>query len=159
MRPWIAVLMFALVACSPTSKTAAPPPNFPNLDDFTAVNPNDPSSTLPSFHTPDQISCVVDFGSQQSIVCSGDLSGLPDGVAGTGCPVVRKAEGAADDTPYTFERADHECATSRAMPVPAGQKVVGKNGTCGVGDDGLVACIDADNKHGFVLKSSGSWVF
>jgi hypothetical protein len=45
------------------------------------------------------------------------------------------------------------------MPLAAGKKFVGKNGTCAVGDGGLVACIDADNKHGFVLQPSGSWVF
>ena len=37
--------------------------------------------------------------------------------------------------------------------------VVGKNGTCVIGDDQLVACIDADNRHDFVLKPSGSWAF
>jgi hypothetical protein len=156
---WLVVPVLALAACSPATKTAEPPPDFPDLNDFTAVNPNDPRTTLPSFHTPDQVSCVVDFGSRQSIVCSGSAIGLPDGVAGTGCPVVRKADGAADDAPYTFERANHDCASSRAMPLAPGEKVVGKNGTCAIGDDGLVACIDSDEKHGFVLKSSGSSVF
>lgn len=155
---WLAVPVLALAACSPAPKSAQPPDGFPDLNSFTAVNPDDPRSTLPSFHTPDQIGCVVDFGSQQSIVCSGSSIGLPQGVTGTGCPVIRRADGAADDAPYTFERAKRECETSRAMPVPAGQKVVGKNGTCAVGDD-MVACIDADDKHGFVLKPSDSWAF
>lgn len=158
MRVALSLIALVLVGCSPTPTAAAPPSYFPNLDDFTAVNSSDPRSTLPSFHTPDQISCVVDSGPRQSIVCSGTAIGLPKEVAGTGCPVVRKADDAQGDAPYTIERAVHQCAPSRAMPVPAGQKVVGKNGTCAVGDD-MIACIDSDQEHGFVLKSSNSSVF
>ncbi|KQY02900.1 hypothetical protein ASD37_25445 [Mycobacterium sp. Root135] len=156
---WIAVATLTLAACSPTSKTAQPPSGFPDVRDFTAVSPDDPKSTLPSFRTADQISCVVDFGDRSSIVCSGDLRGLPQSVGGTGCPSVRKADTSAGDAPYVFERSGPDCASSRAMPLSAGQKVVGKNGTCVIGDDHLVACIDADNRHGFVLRPSGSWVF
>lgn len=154
----VAALLVTLAACSPAPTSASPPSGFPNLDDFTAVNPDDPRSTLPSFRTEQQVSCTVDFGPQRMSVCSGSAISLPSDVAGTGCPLVRKAEGSADDAPYVLMRADHECGSARAMPVPAGQKVVGENGTCAVGED-LVACIDADLKHGFVLKSTDSWAF
>jgi hypothetical protein len=154
-----AVLLLGLAACSSSPKTAAPPANFPDLSAFTAVDPNDPKLTSTSFVSPTQISCVVDFGPQRAIVCSGNLQGLPSSVMGTGCPAVRKANESTSDASYTFERSGPECVSDRAMPLAAGKKFVGKNGTCAVGDDGLVACIDADNKHGFVLKPSGSWTF
>jgi hypothetical protein len=152
---WLVVVVLGLAACSSAPKTAAPPANFPDLSAFTAVDPNDPKLTSTSFVSPDQISCVLDFGPQRSIVCSGNLEGLPDSVTGSGCPAVRKA----NDASYAFERSGPECVSDRAMPLAAGRKFVGKNGTCAVGDGGLVACIDSDNKHGFVLKPSGSWVF
>jgi hypothetical protein len=155
----VAAAAIVLTACSPTPTTAQPPPGFPDVRDFTAVSPDDPKSTLPSFRTAEQVDCVVDFGDRSSMVCSGNLRGLPNSVGGSGCPSVRKADTSAGDSPYVFERSGPDCASSRAMPLSAGQKVVGKNGTCVVGDDQLVACIDADNRHGFVLQPSGSWVF
>ncbi|HEX7824084.1 MAG TPA: hypothetical protein VF477_04195 [Mycobacterium sp.] len=75
------------------------------------------------------------------------------------CAWVHKADQATADAPYVLEHSDDACASSRAMPIASGKKLVAKNGTCAVGKDGLVACIDADNKHGFVLQPSGSWVF
>ncbi len=155
---WAAVLAFGLAACSSAPKTADPPANFPDLRGFTPVNSNEPKVTSAAFRTAEQITCVVDFGPQKAIVCSGNLRGLPDSANGKGCPSVRKS-GESSDAPYAFERSGRECASSRVMPLAAGRKMVGRNGTCAVGDDGLVACIDADNKHGFVLKPSGSWTF
>jgi hypothetical protein len=155
-----AVLLFGLAACSSPPKMAAPPPNFPDLNAFTAVDPNDPKRTYDLFVSPEQISCSLDAGpKKKSIVCSGNLRGLPESVTGVGCPSVRKT-GESSDARYAFQRSGHECGSSRYMPLAPGRKMVGKNGnTCAVGDDGLVACIDADHKHGFVLKPSGSWAF
>jgi len=155
----IAGLAVALSACSPRSTTAQPPPGFPDVRDYAAVSADVPESTLPSFRTPEQISCVVDFGDRSSIVCSGNLRGLPESLGGNGCPSVRKADTSAGDAPYVFERDGPDCASSRAMPLSAGQKVVGKNGTCVIGDNKMIACIDAGNRHGFVLQPSGSWTF
>jgi hypothetical protein len=92
-------------------------------------------------------------------VCNGNIRGVPDSVPGTGCVSVRKPDPATGDAPYVFERSGHECTLSRRPLMDVGRKLSGKNGTCAVGDDGLVACIDADNKHGFVLQPSGSWTF
>jgi len=156
MSRWIAILALVLAACSSPPTTTPLPSGFPNPDEFTAVSPDDPKSTLPSFRTAEQISCVVDFGDRSSIVCSGNLRGLPASVGGTGCASVRKADG---DSTYVFERSGPPCASSRSMLLSPGQKVVGKNGTCVVGAGGLVACVDADHRHGFVLKPEGSWVF
>lgn len=155
--PTLAALAIVITACSPGPKSPEPPAGFPNLADFTAVNPNDPRSTLPSFRTEQQVSCVVGFGPQRSIVCSGDMPGLPASLGAKGCPSVRKADSSAD-SPCIVERSGPECGSARAMPIPTDQKVVGDNGTCAVGD-GMAACIDADFKHGFVLKSTGRWVF
>jgi hypothetical protein len=156
---WLTILMLGLTACSSSPKAAAPPANFPDLNAFTAIDTNDPKRTYDLFVTPEQISCSLDAGPQKnSIECSGSLLRLPDSVTGTGCPTVRKV-GDSTDVPYAFERSEPECGSSRYMPVAAGRKMVGKNGTCAVGKGGLVACIDADNKHGFVLQPSGSWAF
>jgi hypothetical protein len=154
----LSVLILGLAACSSAPKVAAPPANFPDLSAFTAADPNDPRSTGTAFQSPEQITCVLDFGPQKAIVCSGNLRGLPHSVRGTGCPSVRKTSDSSD-APYGFEQSGPECASSRVMPLAEGRKMVGKNGTCAVGEGGLVACIDADNKHGFVLQPSGSWAF
>jgi hypothetical protein len=152
---WLTVVTLGLAACSSAPTAAGPPTNFPDLSTFKAVDPNDPELTSTSFVTPEQLSCVLDFGPQRSIVCSGDLPGLPNSTSGSGCPSVQKA----GEGPYQFERSGPQCTSGRSMPLAAGKKFVGKNGTCAVGNGGLVACIDADNKHGFVLRHSGSWVF
>jgi hypothetical protein len=156
---WLAVLAFGLAACSSAPGRAEPPPNFPDLNTFATVDPEDYHVSGTSFVSPDQIDCVLDFGPHAVTVCNGVIPGVPASVPGSGCVSVRKAEPVNADAPYVFQRSGRECASSRASPISAGKKLSGKNGTCAVGDGGLVACIDADNKHGFVLQPSGSWVF
>jgi hypothetical protein len=154
-----AVLLLGLAACSSTPKTTNPPDGFPDLGAFTAADPEDFTVSGKSFVSPDQIDCVLDFGPDSVTVCNGMIRGLPASVPGTGCVLVRKPDPSRAGSPYAFEHSGRVCTSSRAMPMEAGKKLVGKNGTCAVGDDGLVACIDADNRHGFVLKPSGSWTF
>jgi hypothetical protein len=89
----------------------------------------------------------------------GDITGIPGSVTGGGCPEVRKPEDGPSDTPYVLSRSSGRCVTARYAPMAPGHKLSGENGTCAVGDNGLVACIDADNRHGFVLQPSGSWTF
>lgn len=156
---WLTVLAIGLAACSPAPKTAAPPANFPDLNTFTAVDPEDYHVSGTSFLSPDRIDCVLDFGPHGVTVCSGAIPGMPASTQGSGCAWVHKADPATIDAPYVLEHSDDACATSLARPIQSGKKLVGKNGTCAVGDGGLVACIDADNKHGFVLQPSGSWTF
>jgi hypothetical protein len=154
----LTVLMLGLAACTSAPKVPAPPANFPDLSAFTAVDPQDYHVSGTSFVSPNQIDCVLDFGPHAVTVCSGAIPGMPASKQGD-CAWVHKADPATSDAPYVLEHSDDACASSRARPIESGKKLVGKNGTCAVGDGGLVACIDADNKHGFVLQPSGSWAF
>ena len=155
---WLVTVVLGLAACSPAPKASAPPANFPDLSAFAAVDPQDYHVSGTSFVSPNQIDCVLDFGPHAVTVCSGPIPGMPASTQGD-CAWVHKADPATSDAPYVLEHSDDACASSRARPIESGKKLVGKNGTCAVCDGGLVACIDADNRHGFVLKPSGSWAF
>jgi hypothetical protein len=145
----IAVVL-GLTACSSPPKVADPPANFPDLSAFTAVDSKDRS-----FRTSEGVYCDLDFGPRKVIVCRGRIRGP----LGRGCPYVEKP-GDSPDTPYQFFMSGPGgCANDRMMYLAAGQKMVGKNGTCAVGDGELIACIDADHKHGFVLQPSDGWSF
>jgi hypothetical protein len=102
---------------------------------------------------------VLAHGPNNSILCGGNITGVPASVSGAGCPEVRKPEDGPSDAPYVLSRPPGECTTARYAPMTAGHKLTDDSGTCAVGEDDLVACIDADNKHGFVLQPSGSWTF
>lgn len=159
--PWIAAVGLVLAACSSTPTTASPPATFPDLDAFTTVDAGDYDDLGDTkFLSPnEEVNCLLDRGTHQSVICLG-FPGVPDSVAGTGCSMVRKADDSGGDVPYAITRTDSGCVTARSVkPMNAGRKLVGKNATCVVGKDELVACIDADNRHGFVLRPSGSWVF
>jgi hypothetical protein len=163
MRTATNLMMVGAVICactSPAAVKAAPPQGFPDLNAFTAVDPSKYSVGGRAFVSPKQISCVLDHGPQKSIVCSGNnIKGMPENVPGSGCPIVHKLDETTSDTPYRFELVEPDCGSSRFVPIFAGQKLSGDNGTCAVGENNLVACIDADMKHGFVLQPSGSWTF
>ncbi|KAA0096854.1 hypothetical protein CIW49_19610 [Mycolicibacterium sp. P1-18] len=154
-------MAFVLAACSPSPTSASPPPNFPNVDAFTAVDAGDYDDLGDTnFLSPnEQVDCALDWGPHESVICNG-IPGVPASVAGAGCPTVRKADESGGDAPYAITRTDGGCVTARSVkPMNAGRKLVGKNATCVVGEDELVACIDADKRHGFVLQPSGSWTF
>ena len=154
---WLTVLMLGLAACSSAPKVADPPANFPDLNSFTAVDPNGSETT--SFRTSEGVYCDLDFGPQKGIVCRGRIRAPLGSGFGKGCPYVQKP-GDSPDTPYVFFMSGPGgCANDRLMHLTAGQKMVGKNGTCAVGDGELIACIDADHEHGFVLQLSGGWSF
>lgn len=158
---WIPAAGLVLAACSSTPTTASPPANFPDLDAFTTVDAGDYDDLGDTkFLSPNEtVNCLLDRGSHKSVICLG-FQGIPASVEGTGCPTVRKADDSGGDVPYVITRSGSGCVTARSVkPMTAGRKLVGKNATCVVGDNQLVACIDADNRHGFVLQPSGSWVF
>lgn len=162
MRPmrYTAILLLGLTACSATPpELPSPPPGFPDLNAFNPVDRNDFKVAGPSFVTAEQVDCRLDRGSTRSVICDGDIAGFPNDIPGDGCPVARKPDGAPGDTPYVLTRWDHPCTSARSMPISTGKKLVGDNSTCVVGKNNLVACIDADHKHGFVLQPSGSWTF
>lgn len=156
---YVAIVALGLTACSSAPQTASPPTGFPDLSRFTAETSPDFTASGRGFNTSQQISCVLDFGPHNVTVCSGKIRGVPDSVQGSGCVAVRKPDSATTEASYAFERSGAECVTSRRPTIEPGRKLTADNGTCAVGDDGLIACIDADNRHGFVLQSSGSWTF
>jgi hypothetical protein len=153
------VLMLGLVACSTAPKALAPPANFPDLSAFTEETSANFTQSGTGFTAPNEVSCVLDFGPHEITVCNGSVPGVPDSVPGSGCVLVHKADPATSNAPYVFQRSGADCASSRRPHITAGRKLTTKNSTCAIGDGGLIACIDADNKHGFVLQSSGSWAF
>ncbi len=155
----LAVPVFVLAACSSTSELPAPPEGFPDLSAFNPVDRNDFKLGGTAFVSPEQISCLLDYGPHKSVVCGGNIDGVPATATGSGCPEVRKPDDGPSDAPYVISKPDGECVTSRSMPITTGKKLKGDNSTCVVGKNNLVACIDADHKHGFVLQPSGSWVF
>lgn len=155
----LVVLSLGLAACSSAPELPAPPDGFPDLKAFTTVDPNDFKLGGRAFVSPEQISCVLDAGPHRSVVCGGNIEGIPDSVTGKGCPEVRKPEDGPSDASYVISQPDGECVTARYKPIATGKKLKGDNSTCVIGEENLVACIDADHKHGFVLQPSGSWAF
>ena len=163
---------------------AQPPPGFPSLDGFTAV-PADGYLTTSgagvaprlSFTDPHNVVCDFYGGPapapqpSQDIKCKGDIPGLDDvpfpgggrsrpgdcvvgsvDFKGPGYQLSRMSYFGCDGNPAT--------APSGAKSLSAGQKVSYLNVTCAVGNDNLVACLDATSgDHGFVLQRSGSWAF
>lgn len=157
--PWMIALVLGLAACSSAPTTAAPPTNFPDLSAFTEETSADFTQSGTGFTAPNEVSCVLDFGPHEITVCNGSIPGVPNSVPGSGCVLAHKANPATSDAPYVFQHSGAECASSRRPHITTGRKLTTKNSTCAIGDGGLIACIDADNKHGFVLQPSGSWAF
>jgi hypothetical protein len=155
----LAVITAALTACGPSHQLAEPPPGFPSVGAFEAVDRSDYSKLgRVAFLSPKQtVDCTLDWGPQRSVICSG-FQGVPTSVPGTGCSEVRRGEGV--DAPYVIARIGGPCVTAKSvLPMNAGRKLVAENSTCVVGKEELIACIDADHEHGFVLAPSGSWAF
>ena len=161
IRParWLVAAALGLTACSAAPKTPALPANFPDLSAFTEETSANFTQSGTGFTAPNEVSCVLDFGPHEITVCNGNIPGVPSSVPGSGCVLVHKADPATSNAPYVFQRSGTECASSRRPHITTGRKLTTKNSTCAIGDAGLIACIDADNKHGFVLQPSGSWAF
>jgi len=175
----------ASVIPGPAPQAAAqPPPNFPSLDGYTAV-PADGYVTTSgtgvaprlSFTGPYNLVCDFYGGPapapqpSQDIKCKGDLPGLDDvpfpgggrsrpgdcvvgsvDFKGPGYELSRMSYSGCDGNPAS--------APSGSKALNAGQKLSYLNVTCAVGNDNLVACLDATSgDHGFVLQRSGSWAF
>ncbi len=156
---YLAALLLSLTACSSPPELPAPPAGFPDLNAFTTVDPKDFNLGGTAFVSPEQIHCVLDNGPSKTVVCGGNIDGVPDSLGGDGCPRVSKPDDSPSDTPYSITRTKGACASARFKPITPGKKLIGDNSTCVVGKDDLVACIDAHHKHGFVLQPSGSWTF
>jgi hypothetical protein len=150
---------------APTAPTAAAQPaGFPDLNQFTAVDAGPyvrPFSYAERwangylfFRTADGISCAIGGSSW----CTGDLPGRPDQPAGCGNV---QSDGGDATRPFVFGSKEGPCVPSTDPVLGAGQKVTNAafGITCAAGSDGLTACIDTRQEHGFVLQPSGSWVF
>lgn len=177
----VRIIAAGIIAGSLTVAGCAPhatalPPGFPDLNSFASAPVDDYITTGPkgpkrfvSFSTPYNIQCnfvattdPVPAGATQGINCEGDVPGYSGGPTATeSCAVGTVGDWGASG--FRFEKHLTNCPprpfNSGAL-LNAGQKVTYQNVTCGVGDGGLVACLDASlGQHGFVLKPSGSEAF
>lgn len=156
----------AMAAAMTPAPAHARPPGFPDLGSFTPIVDTTGftfswrgGSEL-SFTTPDgSIGCL--FNAVAS--CNGAISALPptasSGRAG-GCPYVSHPDvDVHAAAPYRFTTTGGTCPPFLGRPLPTGHKISTSAMTCAVGQDSLVACVDADDQHGFVLSHTGSWTF
>ena len=151
--------------------THAAPDGFPDLSAFTPVDPkpyisrNGGGMSAIVFQTDNDIACSWYASSDPSLHttmhCDGHIPGLPtDTTTGGGCPgvsVPRMTPGA----PYELASHGFPCPPFRAdlAILHPGQRITETNITCAVGTDNMLACIDYDQNHGFVLQPSGSFAF
>jgi hypothetical protein len=176
---WAAVLVGAMMM-APIPMAAAAPPNFPDLNAFHAVNPDDYSAEHGyategvRFGTPDGVHCSVSHnsrGSESVASCRGELPGAggATGVLATSyVPTVWQQIDLSQPEMY-LEMEDHGLRDVPVDPasfqiLPAGSKITFANVTCAVGDAQLTACIITSAApglvdHGFVLQPGGSSTF
>ncbi|SPM37499.1 hypothetical protein BN1232_02054 [Mycobacterium rhizamassiliense] len=178
-----ALTLAASALASAPQALAVPPPQFPNLDGFTAV-PADGYVAMSTTSGPRitflaNSSLVCDFYGgaapapqpSQDIKCSGELPGMDD-VPFPGASHLRPGDCVVGSVNfkgpgYELSRMSYGGCGGNPAALPsngkllaAGQKVSYLNVTCAVGADNLVACLDTTSgDHGFVLQSSGSWAF
>jgi hypothetical protein len=182
-------LTVATAVVAALGATALPPPlagaapsGFPDVNAFTAVDPQgylridnagqpgagSNSVTRVYFSTSDGVLCrwvyvpeaLANLVTNTGITCSGNIPGIPDSVpanGGVGC--ARVAPPALLAPEFVFDRHWGACPPFNAVSLNAGQKIETGNTTCAVGTGSLIACIDPAAEHGFVLQPSGSWVF
>lgn len=159
--------MLALVAIVlAKSANAEPPRDFPDVDTLTAITDTEPFEmsgrwgwAIQFTASDGSISCM--FSAQAS--CSGQIPTIPQALPGAGegdCPYVSNSGNTlSDDKPYAFTRGGGSCPPFVGKPLNAGQKLVTPYMTCGAFDAGVVACIDSERRHGFVIRPSGSAAF
>lgn len=166
----VAVLSLACSRNAPGVATATPPPKFPDLNAFQAVDAAPYTAAARAggaayFATPDGLQCVLPNppkpGEHVSASCDGPLPGLPDNapVGSDGCSVVASPSSLPTDlNPYSFQKGTG-CPIITSPLLNVGQKLTKGDITCVVGADRLTACIDPILNRGFVLQSAGSWTF
>jgi hypothetical protein len=157
----VATAVIGVVLSTP-STAGAQPPGFPNISSFEAVTDTARyeytwrGGFSLSFVTPDgSISCRLDVVAE----CAGDIPAMPQpagGAATSNCPYVSRADSGA---PYSIRESGGSCPPFSGQALGAGKKLTTIFVTCAVSGDPLVACIDDNNEHGFVLRPSDSWAF
>jgi len=162
----LACVAMAAALAAPPRASAEPPRDFPNMGGWATMTDTKPFQMSGrwgwsiGFTTPDgSISCM--FSAQAS--CSGQIPAIPQALPAVGegnCPyVANSGPTLSEDEPYAFTRSGGSCPPFLSTPLNAGQKLVTPYMSCGVGDAGLVACIDTMHRHGFVIRQSGSAAF
>jgi len=143
---------------------AADPPGFPDLTQFADVDaarfvrPDSHAERWENgylfFRTANGVSCAIGGSSW----CTGDFPGRSH--RSGSCDNVQNDGGDAT-RPFVFGTSDAVCLSSLDPILEQGQKVANAvfGITCLAGRDGLTACMDRRNQHGFVLEPAGSWVF
>ncbi|NOP98048.1 hypothetical protein [Mycolicibacterium fortuitum] len=152
----------AIVLAAATAPTVdAAPPGFPDLDTFSAVDAapyvqHGLKASRVGFTT-STLTCTWDYRPDRNdhVVagCSGTVVGMPAEAPQS------EMEASCDGVSSSFVRGRGPCPPPAGYPrLAPGRKLTAVNTTCAVTDDG-VACIDPIVNHGFVVQSSGSWVF
>jgi hypothetical protein len=172
----MAATVTAATALGLSSRAAALPPGFPDLDSF-ATLPVDPYIVIGpkgprrfvNFCTPYNIECSfiattdpVPAGSSRGVHCSGEIPGLASGPTPTeSCAIGAIGESGAAG--FRIERELANCPIGSFASGPllrAGHKLTYQDVTCAVGNDGLIACLDTSlGQHGFVLRPAGNLTF
>lgn len=169
-----------LALCSAVSPIGLPriawaAPDIPDLDSFTAVDLapyrhylNPRAGEFIDFSTPDGLSCqfrlsssTTDDTDSQGLNCRGAIPGVePATSTTTMCPFtdVRATGGLIYHFSPYFGACDEKPVGAL---LPAGSKISDGNITCAVGAGELTVCSDVrvGQRHGFVLRPSGSTAF
>ena len=149
---------------------------FPNLDDFTAVSSDDYKKTehwgdTIYFATPSGIRCTLSayFTMSCNNVNFALLPGSEPAGGPTGCKGVEPTSTPSRerDNTYRFFHTPDPCSTGDQdlfKPLAEESKVsLEAHGslvfTCAVRGPNIVACIDDQDPHGFVLQPDHSWTF
>lgn len=182
LRPVAVIVGVAAAVGLPVAH--AYPPEFPDLETFTAVDAGPfthsydygrgGKGTSVSFGTPDGLHCnwqqSSDVTKHPEINCIGNVPGVPAYVRDRdepGCTEVRfRGDWVGGADTYGFL---HSYASSGSCPeadtaqtstvLKAGQKLTSSNITCAVAHGNVTACIDPVVNRGFMLSPAGSWTF
>ncbi|MUL66495.1 hypothetical protein BOO86_18620 [Mycobacterium sp. CBMA 234] len=158
------------LALAPTAATA-PPPGFPDLNNFNSVDSHpydvmEHSGSTQEFKADSGIRCDINGYIGMSCTVPFAVPDLAPSTTGPDCTFVAGNAIPADPNsprPYQFKRQQNPCPSDdNHKLLPPGRKITyDAHGTtyftCAT-DSTFVACIDRHD-HGFVLQPSSSWTF
>jgi hypothetical protein len=172
-RVGAALAVWVAAANSGSTGVAAAEPDFPDLNDFTAVAadaythevgkgriPTVEFVTAPGVYCTFYAAVVMpDPTSNQYLRCSGirDTTVAPDNGM---CEFLQVTNN--NGMIYSFLHTGGPCDEKSSVPtLLAGQKISNGNITCAAGADELTACLDTrvGQQHGFVLRPTGNIAF
>jgi hypothetical protein len=119
---------------------------MPNVTAFTPISPVDytvMAGNWYAFSGPGGVTCVINK-QDASYGCSGPLPGAPDGVnLVSGGPTGMPKFSTTDTPPYA--------AAGAVKPLPPNTRLTFRQLFCGVDDAGVVACMNAAERTGFLV--------